>query len=722
MERTFPRTLAVLTAALCASIGPAADGVRAQRPAAGGLLFTEFELGARGYIDRPATSELAQFQKFRDDPSGAILQDLRVWWRRDAQRVEFRARRAAQEDQSLAFRSTALGRYTFDLERDRVPRIFSTTGRLLGDQLARGEFLLATPRPHPIEHNTGARLERTGVRWDTDRLALSIHPRPNAPLRAEYTRTSKSGDRPMGMVFGSAGGNFREILEPVEHTAHAFRLSQDFATPVVQVAVAYHFSRFENKVEAVTADNPLVSDPSAAGAYRGQTALAPSNRAHALSASAGVSLPFRSRINGSVAYGWRSQDQSFLPHTINGRLLSGDLPVLPESLGGDTRTLRIGVSARTRPVASVTASARYRLFELEDRTPDLVLGSRVRSDQAVLSGPFEAHRYPYTRENVGLDLGWSPVRPVTLRAEYDWERWERDASVRNVGETRERTPRLTLDVKPIRWVSLRGSYLWSERRGDEYEERNDLVLLRRFDQADRDREALGISVQVFPLDAMDLFLGYDRGERTYPDSPYGRQDDGDESWTAYLTWSPTPRVTAHASYVLEEFRLTQRSRYRGELPVEPDNPTFDWIGDTDESVRTVGFGATVGLLPRKLDVQVAWDRSKGISRLTTANPVRPRSSNVGNRTSAEAEDFPEVSHVLNPAHVALRYRVSDTWLATVRFVSERFTNEDFRTAGQLPSAGMDLLLGNDLRGYTARYMTVTVSYQPWIPGIRRPPV
>jgi MtrB/PioB family decaheme-associated outer membrane protein len=707
--------------AVLAAGGIAAGTLAAQTPLGDGVLFTEATFGIRGFVDRPAELELARFQLYRDDPSGALLEELRVWWRKDALRAELVGHDVGQRDQRLGVRTGRLGLFALVLEMERTPRLSSTTARMLGAQAGRGEFTLPVTRPHLFEHNTATRLGWTGVRFDTDRVAFSATPRPEVPFRAEYTRTRRSGDRPMGMVFGGAGANHREILEPIDRTTHDVRLAQGLAGSAYQVQVSYHFSRFDNHLDAVTSDNPLVDDPLADGAHRGRTALPPSNEAHTLSASGGLSLPYRTRVTGAVAYGWRTQDHALLPHTINPRLDATELPDLPASLAGSVQTLRLHLAARTRPTDAVTLSARYRLFDHDDTTPDLVLASRVLSDQSVRSGPFERRSYPYSRENAGVDVRWSPVRPLAVGAEYAWERWQRDASTRNTAETREHLPRITLDLRPSTRVALQGSYLRSRRLADDYLESRDLPLLRRFDQTDRDGERARLSLQLLPLDVLDLSLSYDRVENDYPGAAYGRYSDREAAWAAQAGWSPSQRITLYASYVDEALRTSQRSRYRGDQVVELANETFDWVGVTDETVRTVGVGGTVGLLARQLDLAFGWDHSRGVSRSRSHNPVRPLSSIVTNRAAATAEDFPAVAHTLNPAHLLLRYRVSRSWMTSLRYSVDRFRNRDPRTDGVAPATGMDVFLGNELLGYTARYLTLTVTYQPWIPGVRRAP-
>ena len=48
----------------------------------------------------------------------------------------------------------------------------------------------------------------------------------------------------------------------------------------------------------------------------------PSNQAHNVFLTGGISLPLRTRITGKFSYGWRLQDDPFVQHTINPVLLA----------------------------------------------------------------------------------------------------------------------------------------------------------------------------------------------------------------------------------------------------------------------------------------------------------------------------------------------------------------------------------------------------------------
>jgi hypothetical protein len=66
--------------------------------------------------------------------------------------------------------------------------------------------------------------------WSTSRVFFKLSPTPNLDLVSEYTRIHKDGQRPFGMAFGSPGGIFLELVQPIDQTIHEFRTRGTYAT------------------------------------------------------------------------------------------------------------------------------------------------------------------------------------------------------------------------------------------------------------------------------------------------------------------------------------------------------------------------------------------------------------------------------------------------------------------------------------------------------------
>jgi MtrB/PioB family decaheme-associated outer membrane protein len=717
MAHVRPTALALGTLLACLAPAPAA----AQARLLSGTAYGDVELGARVYLTRPLATELARLEQYRDLRSGPVVSMARAWYDADDGRTRFElvARFPGQRDENLLLSAQRPGLFRLVLERDRTPHVFSTNGRLLGNSPARGVLTLPVPRPPAEAFDAAPVIGSVATHWTQHRVRLDLTPAPGWTALLEYSRTGKRGDRPMGMAFGTAGNNHREILEPIEHTVQHVRFAPALRRERWQIQAAYDYSAFDNDLAAIVVDNPLVAaDQATAGSARGRTALAPSNHAHTMSVQGGLTLPWRGRLAGTMSYGLRRQRAALLPYTINSAINTSGLSTLPEHADGDVRTLLVRVSGSARPLPSLSVGARFRHFELTDRTPTVELTGRVVTDRSLSTAPLQTHRYPYTRRSAGADARWRLGTLASLQFDYGWDEWQRDTHVREVGRTTEHSPRVSLDVATASWRTLRSSYLRGQRRGDGYEETVavQLPLIRKLDVADRDRERIDITADVTPWTTFGFGGSWAFGANDYPDSRYGRAEDRNRAAGAHAVWTPNARLTLHASILRESFRVQQRSRYRVP-PALLDNESYDWVGNTDDVVVTAGLGVTAMLVPRRLEAGLHWDRTEATSRMKTMNPTPPTGGSDAQRASATATDFPETRYSFTPIGVFLRYRLADTWLLNVRYGDERFRHTDFRSDGLLPATGADLFMGNDLENYRSRMLTVGIRHAPRIPGV-----
>ena len=84
---------------------------------------------------------------------------------------------------------------------------------------------------------------------------------------------------------------------------------------------------------------------------------------------------------------------------------------------------------------------------------------------------------------------------------------------------------------------------------------------------------------------------------------YGLLDVKYRSFTAEADYSPGERWSVYGFYSREKITNLQRGRQSGATP--STNPLDDWTSDVDDEVDCFGGGATVGLLPEKLDFRAS---------------------------------------------------------------------------------------------------------------------
>lgn len=710
------------------------------------------ESGVRFFLD-PSQKERAKFEEYRDINQGLYLQGL--WLRFFTPDEKYSGviggRQWGQQDQEYHLSFERLGRWEVGFEWDQMRHIFSTNARTLTSETSRGVFALPNPRPAISTYNNGRSIDEISVRWDTARTYFKWNLSENADLFAEYTRIHKDGERPFGMAFGSPGGNTFEILQPIEHTIHDFRLRGTWATEHWQVQAGYTMSIFVNDLDYVRADNPCQPavapfPPCAAGDVGttkqfGTVSLPPNNMAHTFSLQAGVNLPLRTRINGNFTYSLRLQNDDFLPQTsTNGQPATVPSLALPQkSLHGNVQVILLNLNATSRPLPiPVTFSAKYRLYDLMDESDVVRFSDFIINDQnTVTRGPHFSQRFSYMRQNADLDGRWKVSQPLAVTLGTGWERWDRPET-REVRVSDEFFAKAALDVTPADWLMVRATYQPSFRRASEYRtfalaaveqnaapgEPGQSYLLRKYDEADRDRQRVDLMMQITPTETLTITpaasyrfdnyiasgLSHDSTARGQSGAMLGLQEA--VSWSAGMdvNWAPTERLSFAAGYVHESNFQKQRSRNRN-----PDDPALDWISDNTDTVDTYHASMTARLIPGKLDLKFAGNYSYALGRVETWNPNANGSTvyNAVANTNQVARRWPAFEDSLLRLEASVRYHFGQAWTASLNYAYEAFSKHDWRTDTINPfvPGNSAVYLGNDLKSYEAHIFGVTLGYR-----------
>lgn len=755
---SYRRSLGYLLAGLMILLVPST--VTGEGPEVFGLKTSgDVVVGGRVYADRPPPRDRAEFEEYRDLPESAFLQYLRLRGdsKDDFYTVEFFAINGGQQDQKFQVRSYGVGKFDFLFEWDQIPHLLCTTCRTLFVQGTQGTFTLPTPRPSPLTaYNAAPAIDEVGFRTDTALVDVAYTPTSDWDIGVEFRLSNKHGDRPVGLPFGTPGNQAAEVPAPIQETAYGVHVNAGYAGDGYQLQFGYDLSIFNNDINALIVDNPCFGLPAALPAgcggssggplapATGQGALAPDNMANTFTLAGGVNLPMKSRLNASFSYSWRTQDQSFLPFTVNPTLAANPIIVaaqnaLPDNLNGDVQILRFNLGATSRPMERMTATANFRLYSYNDNSDAIPFTAYVEDDRSIQSGASLneraqlAQRYPYTKYNAGADVRYQLFDPLAVKVGFYWERWDRKADLlavdptlvepggdsvlnvpREVGTTDEYTPKLMLDYTPLDWLLFRLSYAYSIRNASTYLQASEeqFGLLRKYDMADRNRNRVDFLADVFAMDNLTFTATFNWQDDDYRNTQYGLQDA--QTWAAGgdVTWRPLEWLTAFVGYVHEEWDTNSHFRYR-QAPNDLNNPTLDWLSKTDDRYDTVRVGFDAELIPKKLDGGATWSYSVGRTDMSASNPVPPAGSTGAITASATAQDYPDIKSELSVLNIFLRYWITEQFSAMVRYSFENYTQSDFRYDGLQPfnaSTGDTIFLGLDPQNYTAHYFTLSLGY------------
>jgi len=721
----------------------------AQFSLGGFKLEGEVEAGLRLLPDRPSQFEKAKWEEYRDFTQGPFLQGLQLRFFRpdESYSASFSGAKWGQQDQEFSLQGGRLGLWEAGFGWDQTPHVFATNARMLATQID-NVFSLPTPRTPLTAYNTAPRLDEVGVRWDTAHFSFVLTPTPDLELRAEYTRIKKDGERPFGMAFSSPGGNFFEILEPIDQTVNDFRLKATYGGENWQLQAGYVFSSFENGFTKVTADNPCFGLPAAITASSpgcgsdatgaqsaGATSLPPSNQAHTINLAGGINLPYRTRLTGNLAYSLRFQNESFMAQTINGALSGSGLLVLPQrSLNGMVGTGLVNLNATSRPLQPLTLTLKFRMFNLTDWSDEPIFQAHVLNDRTFVQEERTSPRFGYTRYDVGLDGRWKFAEPLALTVGTGWERWDR-VDHREAPQTDEIFGKVAVDATPWEWLMARLSYRPSFRRISEYNTfahhqhtvledetgaqliQGQSTLLRKFDEADRDRQRVDLLLQFFPLETVTASITGSWMYDDYLHSTLGLQQATNWSAGFDVGWTPSDRVALTAGYVHENIFQQQLSRNRivSSAGSTLDATDYNWLSNNIDTVDTFRVGAKLALIPGRLDWNLGMNYSTATGQILTRNPNGPPTSGTPAQDStATAKRMPAFEDTLIRVDTALRYHISKAWTLGLAYAYEQFTKHDWRTDTLnpfMPGVTSSIWLGVDTKDYAAHIIALTAAYR-----------
>ena len=700
----------------------------------------DVDVGSRYYIEEPSKSRKTKFEEYRDMTPGVVLDRLylRVFTPDEGYSAELYGSKWGYEDQSYGLTAGRPGQWQFNFEWDQTPKVYSTNSRMLSTETDRGVFRLPTPRPPLVRYNSAPEIDEISTRWDTAKMGFRYSITPDMEISAEYTRIHKDGDKPFSLAFGGPGGNFLEVLEPVDQTIHDFRLKYSLARENYQIQVGYGLSVFQNDVDRVIADNPCFANAAACGGTdggaaaprSGQISLAPDNQAHSFNVAAGVNLPMRTRVTANVNYSLRLQNDDFLPHTINPALAGNPSLILPQnSLNGNVQTVLVNLMATSRPLPKLTLSAKYRYYDMFDVSDLITFNATVQDDRSITAEAHRAGRWDYSKQNAEVGARYQLLPAVAVGTAFGWERWDRSA-LREVEDSDEVYAKATVDVKVADWVLVRGTYRPAFRRINRYNTRAEsqhtvdednaqalqgqAIRLRKFDEGERNEQQFNVLVQITPIEGLSFTPTGSYKYDDYISSELGLQEETSYSLGMDLTWNPHERFAFSAGYMYEHDDQKMRSRSRPVTGTTTfDFKDFEWVSSIIDSFDTYYAGVKVTLIPRVLEWSSGANFAYSLGRLNSNNPVVPASGTAAQRASATALPFPATEDRLVRVDASLRYHFWKQWTATLGYAFESYRKNDWHTDGLRPfTPGItSIWLGDDDRNYTAHIFGVRVGYR-----------
>ena len=577
-------------------------------------LVNQIDFGVRGTAFGSG-SDQGRFQRYRDVRDGGTIDRFRLFKDTNEYRYNVQADHIGYRDQRFSGAYNNFGKVKASFEWNQIPLFYSQDTRTLYDTSTPGTLTLNDSIQSGIQNKTlalstalnGALAFDLRTRRDIANGNLVYSATPNVDLTVTVRNTQKQGAYPWGGSFGISGAIATELPVPVDHRTTELGTSLEYSNDRAYARLAYDGSFFRNNVTTLVWDNPSrVTDAAVGGPAQGRMALWPNTDMNTVSASGGLKLPGRSRASASVSVGNMSNNAALLPFTINSALVS---PALARPTADITaRVTAMNYLFTSRPTNTVWFSARYRQYEFDNRTVPFAVTNSVNYDTTVYALNQASEPFSQTRHTFDADATFSPTRYVGFRAGYTRE--DVDRTFRIVEKTTEDIARTSVDLTGIPWVTVRGVFEHSKRRGSPVDGLELLSIgeqpqLRQYDISDRDQDRFSTIIMVTPLSQLSFNTSVAFGRQEYPGTTFGLRNNDNHVYSLGFDYVPTDQVSMGLTYGYEKYTALQASRTANPLPSNTvaflNDPTQqfndsrrDWTDDSADHVHTVD--ASIDLL------------------------------------------------------------------------------------------------------------------------------
>lgn len=634
------------------------------------------------------------------------------------------------------------GNYKLFFEYDQIPTFRLDTARTIFD--GAGSTNLTLPAGWVASGTTVGMaqllpsLKRVDIEHERRRVGVGFAkelPR-GWDFTTAYRYETKEGLKTVGAVIGNSGGNPRAVIvpEPIDYVTQQFDAVLGYADARMQFQVGYYLSLFKNENDSLTWQNPysaITGWDASAGFPTGQGRLhlPPDNQFHQVSVLGGYNLTDRMRLTADLAFGRMTQDEPFLPYTVNPTLAASITQPLPRnSLDGRIDTTLFNLRLAARPTSKFYWNAGYRYDDRDNRTPrneyvyiggdSQTQNTAVTSDRRRFNEP-----YSYKEQKLKLDGGYQVAVRTDLTAGVERSEIQRTFSERE--EAKENT--FSLGFKRAFSDTLSGGVRLSraDRYGSTYHGDEPFLSgyspgytgslaeevrwenhpdLRKFHIADRERDKLALFAHLMPSEKWAVGFNANYLKDDYTASEMGLTKSDIHNYTLDATFLPAEATSLYAFYTYENLKSDQDGRaIRGGANKLPDSldPARDWFVKHRDRVDTVGLGIRRTVIKNRLDVgaDYVYAKSKGEVDVTTGAAL----------TSAP---LPPLITRLNSLSLYGKYKWKKDWSVKARYWVEKFDSTDWALDNVQPNTLANVItLGETSPDYTVHVIMLSLGYR-----------
>ncbi|MCG6969076.1 MAG: MtrB/PioB family decaheme-associated outer membrane protein [Gammaproteobacteria bacterium] len=651
------------------------------------------------YDDQPVQGEVEgglgavsnDSYKFGDytglDQKGAYaIGDAELYYR-GKHRVDLEAEDLGLDSRRIDIDSNIAGRTELQLEYSQIPKLNSDSARspYAGDAYQRLPQGWVGDTTTAGMTELGASLNDVDIYTKRRSFAVSaaFHQSARLSYDVAFQRDTKKGHKALGLAFGDNFATARSaiVVMPVDMTTDQAQVKINYKRKRWQGGLIYQFSKFDNEYDAYQWDNAF-SQPDTTG----QVAAEPDNLMQQISLLGSYRIVQSTVASAKVSAGQLSQDQSYLPYTVNSNLTpANDLP--RTSLDGKVNTFDFDFSINSRLMDNLNVEFRYDQHE-QDNNTDRAAYEYVRNDTT--NSTFTAVNFPYSFRQRQIELRGRYLLLQKHAFSLGFEHDIFDRTYQEVDQTKENTANAQYSSNLLSNLNMALVVEHSDRSGSEYQTLTEISppenpLLRKYNMADRKQDLASASVSYGPIKQLDLDFLVHYANDDYDNSQVGLKESEEMHYGLHAHLSLIAALRINLGVARTDIQSTQAGMQTA--------PAV-WIAQNDEQVNVANAGFDYTVIKNKLNIGLDYVYAESSGEISVDSAV-----------------FPEITTERHTIKLQGDYRLSQRSTLNAYYTYEKYDESDWAVDGVAPnSMGSVLTLGEVSPSYTIGFFAMSYSY------------
>ena len=531
-------------------------------------------------------------------------------------------------------------------------------------------------------------------------------------VKANYHHEVKDGTETTS-VSTNGFTNAVYLITPIEYDADEFDISVSRVGPTGQFELGYHMSMFQNDNKGLLFENPFENGASIPLRGPQQLGLVPDNTAHKVYFKSGYNLGQTTRAMATLSYQNVTQDDTFLPYTVNPNLVGPDggalVPLPRTNLDGEINYWFANLVLTGRPTRKLGLTGRYTLDYRDSDTPsDTYQYTRTdANDQQDLEGSRARVNkvYDYEKHRAELDAKYRLFSRGSLSAGYEFEYVNRDNS--EVEHTYEHTGKVKLSGSPTDRTHGWIKYLHAEKSGSTYDNTvpffagfspehvtlevedecagvvplsqcdalyENSSFMRKYYMADRSRDRIASNISFFPDDRFTIGLSGRYTTDDFDDTDIGLVERDVLSATLDLSYVSSEDFTIYGYYTHDFINNEQVGCENCDAVPPPAGagiePDRRWEVDNEDHVNTFGTGFEWNnMIEDKLDIGMDFTYTQAVTEVVPKVP--------NDFVDDGILGFPDIETTIYSLRLYGDYRYNKQTRIRLGYLFEYFKNKDW---------------------------------------------